>query len=175
VHRNSTTDPVQIHSKKTKVVTDSFFKQILAPCELPRIHHGGYSGGYRAGLTIANGSVVDYYCQDPDYAKANPRPVRCQLGELMPEYPACKSHKERGFGYDGDSSSLSSLAFVDVENGRPVRFVANRGLLRMSSLGEPSSSPHNRSTVSLIIMEISNRWMTLMIWSRIEKERGRFD
>ena len=46
---------------------------------------------------------MDYTCQGPEYAKANPMPVWCRLGELLPEYPACKSRQERGFGYDGDS------------------------------------------------------------------------
>lgn len=74
---------------------------ILAPCELPRINNGAYTSGYRAGLTIANGSTVDYACGEPNYVKINPGPVQCRYGELMPDYPSCKPRSDR-FGSDGN-------------------------------------------------------------------------
>lgn len=79
---------------------DNYFFIGTAPCELPRIKNGDYTAGYRAGLTIANGSTVDYACVEPDYVKVNRGLVRCRLGELVPEYPACKTRLER-VGYDG--------------------------------------------------------------------------
>ena len=73
---------------------------VPAPCELPRLSHGDYASGYRAGLTIANGSTVDYSCGEPDYVKITGGPVQCRLGELAPDYPACKTRADR-FGVDG--------------------------------------------------------------------------
>ena len=73
---------------------------VAAPCELPRISHGSYTAGYRAGLTVANGSTVDYSCDEPDYMKINQSPVQCRLGELMPDFPACRTRADR-FGTDG--------------------------------------------------------------------------
>ncbi|CAG9821323.1 unnamed protein product [Phaedon cochleariae] len=57
-----------------------------APCQLPKIPHGQYMSGYRAGLTIANGSSVSFQC-DNDPTKAHD--VDCLLGELNPSHPSC--------------------------------------------------------------------------------------
>ncbi|XP_063237081.1 sushi, von Willebrand factor type A, EGF and pentraxin domain-containing protein 1 isoform X2 [Bacillus rossius redtenbacheri] len=62
-----------------------------APCELPAISNGQYLSGYRAGLTIANGSSVRFQC-DSDYSKSTAQPVECALGELRPRAPACRHH-----------------------------------------------------------------------------------
>uniref|UniRef100_T1J421 Sushi domain-containing protein n=1 Tax=Strigamia maritima TaxID=126957 RepID=T1J421_STRMM len=59
-----------------------------APCELPHITHGQYGGGYRAGLTISHGSMVDYECEN-EYVKSTLRAIRCHLGDLKPRLPAC--------------------------------------------------------------------------------------
>ena len=48
---------------------------VPGPCELPRISYGEYTAGYRAGLTVANGSTVDYTCSEPNYVKINPGPI----------------------------------------------------------------------------------------------------
>nr|CAD7445089.1 unnamed protein product [Timema bartmani] len=58
-----------------------------APCELPTITNGQYLSGYRAGLTIANGSSVTFQC-DSDYSKSTAQPIECILGELRPRVPA---------------------------------------------------------------------------------------
>ncbi|XP_039298453.1 sushi, von Willebrand factor type A, EGF and pentraxin domain-containing protein 1 isoform X2 [Nilaparvata lugens] len=60
-----------------------------APCELPHISHGQYLLGYRAGLTIGNGSSVTYQC-DADYRPTTHEPLNCVLGELRPRSPSCK-------------------------------------------------------------------------------------
>ncbi|XP_021914139.1 sushi, von Willebrand factor type A, EGF and pentraxin domain-containing protein 1 isoform X2 [Zootermopsis nevadensis] len=62
-----------------------------APCELPMITNGQYLSGYRAGLTIANGSSVTFQC-DSDYSKSTGQPIECILGELRPRVPACRHH-----------------------------------------------------------------------------------
>lgn len=61
----------------------------LAPCELLPIPHGQYLSGYRAGLTIANGSFINYQC-DREFVKVTAAPTECFRGELLPKKPACK-------------------------------------------------------------------------------------
>lgn len=63
-----------------------------APCELPHISHGQYLLGYRAGLTIGNGSSVMFQC-DTDYKPSTGAPVECVLGELRPHTPSCRKGK----------------------------------------------------------------------------------
>ncbi|KAK7593077.1 hypothetical protein V9T40_007829 [Parthenolecanium corni] len=60
-----------------------------APCELPPIQHGQYLSGYRAGLTIANGSYVNYQC-DHEFVKITTVPTECFRGDLLPKKPACR-------------------------------------------------------------------------------------
>lgn len=60
-----------------------------APCELPAIIHGQYLLGYRAGLTIANGSFVTFQC-DPEFVKTTSVSIECVLGRLVPKVPSCK-------------------------------------------------------------------------------------
>jgi hypothetical protein len=55
------------------------------------ITNGQYLSGYRAGLTIANGSSVTFQC-DNDYSKSTGQPIECILGELRPRVPACRHH-----------------------------------------------------------------------------------
>lgn len=61
-----------------------------APCQLPQINNGQYLAGYRAGLTIANGSTVIFQC-DSEYHKSPAQPVECVLGRLYPRSPTCKA------------------------------------------------------------------------------------
>lgn len=75
---------------------ESFVRQIIvvvlaisAPCELPAIAHGQYLLGYRAGLTIANGSFVTFQC-DPEFIKTTSVSIECVLGRLVPKVPSCK-------------------------------------------------------------------------------------
>lgn len=65
----------------------------IAPCELPHISHGQYLLGYRAGLTIGNGSSVMFQC-DPEYKSSTLAPVECVLGELRPHTPSCRKGNE---------------------------------------------------------------------------------
>uniref|UniRef100_A0AAR5PA08 Sushi domain-containing protein n=1 Tax=Dendroctonus ponderosae TaxID=77166 RepID=A0AAR5PA08_DENPD len=60
-----------------------------APCSLPKIYHGQYMSGYRAGLTIANGSSVTFQCEE-DYGPSSAQPLECLLGELHPRSPTCR-------------------------------------------------------------------------------------
>ncbi|CAH0550197.1 unnamed protein product [Brassicogethes aeneus] len=59
-----------------------------APCQLPKIINGQYLSGYRAGLTIANGSSVTFQC-DTDYTTSAAQTVQCTLGQLYPSTPVC--------------------------------------------------------------------------------------
>lgn len=63
-------------------------KCIPSPCWLPEFRNGYYSGGYRSGLTIAHGSVIEFQCK-PNYVKGVRVPPRCIEGRLMPEPPHC--------------------------------------------------------------------------------------
>ncbi|KAL0277452.1 UNVERIFIED_CONTAM: hypothetical protein PYX00_004721 [Menopon gallinae] len=60
------------------------------PCELPPIPHGTYLLGYRAGLTIGNGSSVQFTC-DEHFTKTSKENIECVLGELLPGPPSCKN------------------------------------------------------------------------------------
>ncbi|CAH1127522.1 unnamed protein product [Ceutorhynchus assimilis] len=64
-----------------------------APCLLPKIYHGQYMSGYRAGLTIANGSSVTFQCEE-DYEPSSIQPLECLLGELQPKSPYCRKDGE---------------------------------------------------------------------------------
>lgn len=58
---------------------------------LPQIQYGQYLSGYRAGLTIVNGSSVGFQC-DEGYLKSTGNQIECVLGELLPHNPSCKPH-----------------------------------------------------------------------------------
>ncbi|KAI5725568.1 hypothetical protein M8J77_017209 [Diaphorina citri] len=60
-----------------------------APCSLPEISNGHYTSGYRAGLTIGNGSTVTFQC-DNEYVPSTFAPIECFLGILLPRNPGCK-------------------------------------------------------------------------------------
>lgn len=64
---------------------------ISAPCSLPTVRNGYYSGGYRPGLTISHGSVIEFHCK-PNYVRGVQEPPRCFEGRLMPEPPHCIEH-----------------------------------------------------------------------------------
>ena len=66
-----------------------------APCELPIVPGGQYLGGYRAGLTIADGSSVHFQCENDSTGGSAlpPLPVECVLGELRPFNPECGQSK----------------------------------------------------------------------------------
>lgn len=81
-------------SQSSFISSLTFF--VSAPCLLPIINNGQYLSGYRAGLTIANGSKVNFHC-DSDYTKSTPHPVECILGRLHPRQPACRSLSEESF------------------------------------------------------------------------------
>lgn len=86
---------------------------VIAPCELPRNPNGDYTAGYRAGLTIANGSMVDYTCNEPEYYKISQGPVQCLLGELVPDFPSCKSRQDR-FGAEGNDPLQSNNNYKQI-------------------------------------------------------------
>ncbi|KAJ8978205.1 hypothetical protein NQ317_014721 [Molorchus minor] len=67
----------------------SFPECTAAPCQLPKITNGQYMSGYRAGLTIANGSSVTFQCEN-DYSQSTAQPIQCILGQLNPPSPSCK-------------------------------------------------------------------------------------
>ncbi|RWS13910.1 Sushi: von Willebrand factor type A: EGF and pentraxin domain-containing protein 1-like protein, partial [Dinothrombium tinctorium] len=65
---------------------------VPAPCSLPEIVSGYYVKGYRAGLTIAHGSFIQYEC-DSGFVQAAEVPPRCIEGRLMPHPPHCIERK----------------------------------------------------------------------------------
>ncbi|XP_018896895.2 sushi, von Willebrand factor type A, EGF and pentraxin domain-containing protein 1 isoform X2 [Bemisia tabaci] len=86
-----------------------------APCELPPITHGQYLSGYRAGLTIGNGSSVIFTC-DNEYIKSTTGTIECVLGELRPWAPGCK--RDPGlFIPGGDILRGGELGTVDLIAG----------------------------------------------------------
>lgn len=109
---------------------------VPAPCQLPQIANGQYLAGYRAGLTIANGSTVIFQC-DSEYHKSPAQPVECVLGRLFPRSPTCRASaddslevNERGSphyvgGTDiiigGDITVLSEYASGQKPCGPPAR------------------------------------------------------
>lgn len=72
-------------------IIDTFISSILAPCILPQIQNGQYLSGYRAGLTIVNGSSVNFYCDD-GFLKSAGNQIQCILGKIFPHNPSCKPH-----------------------------------------------------------------------------------
>lgn len=74
---------------------------LLAPCLLPQIQNGQYLSGYRAGLTIVNGSGVSFQC-DEGYLISTSNQIECALGELFPHNPSCIPHL-------GISSNISKI------------------------------------------------------------------
>ncbi|KAK9711611.1 WAP-type (Whey Acidic Protein) 'four-disulfide core' [Popillia japonica] len=74
---------------------------IPAPCLLPQIQNGQYLSGYRAGLTIVNGSGVSFQC-DEGYLISTSNQIECALGELFPHNPSCIPHL-------GISSNISKI------------------------------------------------------------------
>uniref|UniRef100_A0A1B6DCY4 Sushi, von Willebrand factor type A, EGF and pentraxin domain-containing protein 1 n=2 Tax=Clastoptera arizonana TaxID=38151 RepID=A0A1B6DCY4_9HEMI len=86
-----------------------------APCELPHISHGQYLLGYRAGLTIGNGSTVTFQC-DSEYKASTLAPVECVLGELRPRTPSCK--RDGGeYMAGGDITKAGEMGVVDYLSG----------------------------------------------------------
>ncbi|XP_022181036.1 sushi, von Willebrand factor type A, EGF and pentraxin domain-containing protein 1 isoform X2 [Myzus persicae] len=86
-----------------------------APCELPAITHGQYLLGYRAGLTIANGSFVTFQC-DPEFIKTTSVSIECVLGRLVPKVPSCK--RDGGLFITGaDILKKSELGTIDLLSG----------------------------------------------------------
>ena len=57
-------------------------KCITSPCSLPIIINGYYSGGYRPGLTVAHGSVIEYQCKI-NFVKGNSVAPRCFEGKRI--------------------------------------------------------------------------------------------
>uniref|UniRef100_A0A0P5PLV4 Sushi, von Willebrand factor type A, EGF and n=1 Tax=Daphnia magna TaxID=35525 RepID=A0A0P5PLV4_9CRUS len=88
---------------------------VPGPCELPRITYGDYTAGYRAGLTVANGSTVDYVCFEPNYVKINAGPIQCRLGELIPDFPICRTRSDR-FGVD----DFGRIAWQEFKGGGDI-------------------------------------------------------
>ncbi|XP_050520065.1 sushi, von Willebrand factor type A, EGF and pentraxin domain-containing protein 1 isoform X2 [Daktulosphaira vitifoliae] len=86
-----------------------------SPCELPSINHGQYLLGYRAGLTIANGSFVTFQC-DPEFIKTTSVSIECVLGNLVPKLPSCK--RDGGLFITGaDILKKSELGTIDLLSG----------------------------------------------------------
>lgn len=81
--------------------------------------------GYRAGLTIANGSSVTYHC-DNDYSQSTAQPIQCILGELHPRNPSCKltsgvdSVRTHETHYLGGSDIVKGGDITVIQYGSPT-------------------------------------------------------
>lgn len=92
-----------------------------SPCQLPSISNGQYLMGYRAGLTIANGSSVTFQC-DTDYSQSTAQPIQCILGELFPKVPSCKLDA----GVDLSAKAIDSPHFIggaDIIKGGDITVI----------------------------------------------------
>lgn len=114
-----------------------------APCELPPVQHGQYLSGYRAGLTIANGSFVNYQC-DHEFVKITTVPTECFRGELLPKKPACRRGKSWHFTNTNwhNNNSTNSINY-------------NKNVIQLPSQTEPQSKPWNRSDVQRLTKHLS--------------------
>lgn len=99
-----------------------------APCELPPIQHGQYLSGYRAGLTIANGSYVNYQC-DHEFVKITTVPTECFRGDLLPKKPACRRGK--------------CVNFTNTIHLKPQPQPQNNNTAYMVTKFSPSTSPNS--------------------------------
>lgn len=96
---------------------------IIAPCQLPQITNGQYLAGYRAGLTIANGSTVIFQC-DSDYHKSPAQPVECILGRLHPRNPTCKASVDETLEDTNDKTSPHYVGGGDIIIGGDITVLA---------------------------------------------------
>ncbi|XP_044746690.1 complement factor H isoform X3 [Coccinella septempunctata] len=102
------------------------------PCQLPSIAHGQYMSGYRAGLTIANGSNVQFQC-DANYVKSTDQPIECILGKLYPKVPSCYPPAN---GLEiGKSDSPHYLGGKDIIKGGDITVI---GSSNAKSCGPPA-------------------------------------
>ncbi|GAB0099339.1 locomotion-related protein Hikaru genki [Sergentomyia squamirostris] len=65
----------------------AFPECMAAPCILPQLSNAAYMGGYRAELTIANGSSVSVQCENSPATAITQ--MECILGQLHPATPNC--------------------------------------------------------------------------------------
>lgn len=108
-----------------------------APCELPHNPNGDYTAGYRAGLTIANGSTVDYTCNEPEYYKVSQGPVHCILGELVPDFPSCKSRQDR---FGAEVVDFSRISWQEFKGGSDITEDGNMNISRSDRKTCPTPS-----------------------------------
>ncbi|XP_025833136.1 sushi, von Willebrand factor type A, EGF and pentraxin domain-containing protein 1 isoform X2 [Agrilus planipennis] len=99
-----------------------------APCQLPPIPNGQYLSGYREGLTIANGSSVNFQCDEP-YLKITSKPIQCILGDLHPRRPACRSPNSP------DPDDINYLGGSDIIKGGDIN------VLEYGSSAKPCGPP----------------------------------
>ncbi|XP_056646422.1 sushi, von Willebrand factor type A, EGF and pentraxin domain-containing protein 1 isoform X6 [Diorhabda sublineata] len=95
----------------------SFPECTPAPCQLPKIPHGQYTSGYRAGLTIANGSSVAYNCNHNDGQQPATQHIQCLLGELEPKIPNCSP------GPGGSKVETQYLGGSDIVKGGEITVI----------------------------------------------------
>ncbi|XP_074036911.1 hig-anchoring scaffold protein isoform X1 [Leptinotarsa decemlineata] len=89
----------------------SFPECAPAPCLLPKIPNGQYMSGYRAGLTIANGSSVTFQCEG-EIGQSNGESVQCLLGNLEPSHPSCQFNPGISGNTDGETHYLGGSDIV---------------------------------------------------------------
>ncbi|XP_056646420.1 sushi, von Willebrand factor type A, EGF and pentraxin domain-containing protein 1 isoform X4 [Diorhabda sublineata] len=90
---------------------------LISPCQLPKIPHGQYTSGYRAGLTIANGSSVAYNCNHNDGQQPATQHIQCLLGELEPKIPNCSP------GPGGSKVETQYLGGSDIVKGGEITVI----------------------------------------------------
>lgn len=155
------------HSKTIIVVVLA----VSAPCELPAIAHGQYLLGYRAGLTIANGSFVTFQC-DPEFIKTTSVSIECVLGRLVPKVPSCKRGEPTAFVVFRELRGNTNLIHARsrwravhygrghfekerVGDHRPV--VRAPGIVRTTGIGARVNGVPERRTVKRRGEEVKNK------------------
>ncbi|XP_022257368.1 protein lev-9-like, partial [Limulus polyphemus] len=78
---------------------------VASPCELPEVANGYYMIGYRAGLNVSHGSVVEYDC-NYGYVKGITNLLLCESGKLKPHSPVCLPSSTSFFPIDEERKSF---------------------------------------------------------------------
>lgn len=89
---------------------NQFPECVSLPCTLPNLINAVYEGGYRAGLTIAHGSTVNFHCDNT--INTTPIKVSCIKGSLTPVIDAI--HCENGQRKSREEY-LTEVEFVESE------------------------------------------------------------
>ncbi|XP_055680814.1 uncharacterized protein LOC129788622 isoform X2 [Lutzomyia longipalpis] len=93
----------------------AFPECMAAPCVLPQIEHATYLSGYRADLTIANGSSVSVQCENSPASSIVQ--MECILGKLNPPTVNCQTASRKSREDLAVTNSLEKSAEEESAEG----------------------------------------------------------